>query len=87
MMRVMFTIDDDLHAAAKAIAQHEGATLDQFITEMMRVGMQDALRQQPEILPSSARPTPKTSNDLGARIQARFKGLGQIPIAVHRDKR
>lgn len=87
MMRVTLTIDDDVHAVAKAIARQEGATLGQVITEMMRVCMQDALRQHPEILPSSARTTPKTSNDLGARIQARFKGLGQIPIAGHRDKR
>lgn len=83
-MRVTLTIDDDVHTTAKKIARQEGATLGQVITEMMRVGMQDELRRRPELLSSSAATALIADNNLGKRIQARFKGLGQIPVMPRR---
>ncbi len=78
-MRVTLTIDDDVYATAKEIAQQERATLGQVMTQMMCVGMQDERRRRPELMPSSA-PTPlEVSNDLGKRIQARFLNQGELP--------
>jgi hypothetical protein len=87
MMQVTLTIADDVHAAAKAIAQREKITLGQVITEMMRLGMEDELRRHSMSTAYATEVAPQASDDLGKRIQKRFKGLGQMPIPPRRSIR
>jgi hypothetical protein len=86
-MRVTLNIDDDVHSAAKAIALRDGKTLGQVITELGRLGMEDATRTSSEGSAHEALLTPQVSNDLGKQIQERFANLGELPIAPRRPMR
>ena len=45
------------------------------------IAMEEAVRRILTKAANEADPTPPANNDLGQRIQARFAGLGEIPIA------
>ena len=51
------------------------------------IAMEEAVRRILTRASNEPRMPPATNNDLGKRIQARFAGLGEIPIAPRRALR